>query len=140
MRGVLTPLSRYHHFFILRPVSCQLLTRSLCPCVTSNTAKPRSEFLSDLASLRAGLRRGVSSPAYQDRMNAGGGTDTIILYTNFILGVLLLTGLHDLSLPSDAELGVQVAGLPPVSLLPDLSYLSPNCFHPSQKLHAKSKS
>ena len=73
-------------------------------------------------------------------MNAGGGTDTIILYTNLILGVLLLTGLHDLSLPSDAELGVQVAGLPPVSLLPDLSYLSPNCFHPSQKLHAKSKS
>ena len=54
-------------------------------------------------------------------------------------GVLLLTGLDDLSLPSDADLGVQVPGLPPVSLLPDLSYLAPNCFHPSQKLHAKSK-
>ena len=54
-----------------RPVSCQLLTRSLCPCVASNTAKPRSEFLSDLASVRASLRRVVSSPAYQDRMNAG---------------------------------------------------------------------
>ena len=54
-------------------------------------------------------------------------------------GVLLLTGLDDLTLPSDADLGVQVPGLPPVSLLPDLSYLAPNCFHPSQKLHAKSK-
>ena len=54
-------------------------------------------------------------------------------------GVLLLKGLDDLSLPSDADLGVQVPGLPPVSLLPDLSYLAPNCFHPSQKFHAKSK-
>ena len=56
-----------------RPVSCQVLTRSLCPCVTSNTAKPRSGFLSDLSSVRASLARVVSSSQYQERMNAGGG-------------------------------------------------------------------
>ena len=66
-------------------------------------------------------------------------TNDIIHASLFSPGVLLLTGLDDLSLPSDADLGVQVPGLPPVSLLPDLSYLAPNCFHPSQKLHAKSK-
>ena len=54
-----------------RPVSCQVLTRSLCPCVTSNTAKPRSGFLSDLSSVRASLARVVSSSQYQERMNAG---------------------------------------------------------------------
>ena len=74
-------------------------------------------------------------------MNAGGShhcTNDIIHVSLTLSGVLLLTGLDDLSLPSDADLGVQVPGLPPVSLLPDLSYLAPNCFHPSQKLHAKS--
>ena len=52
---------------------------------------------------------------------------------------MLLTGLHHLALPTDEGLNLNVPGLPPVSLLPDLSYLAPNCFHPSQKLHAKSK-
>ena len=33
----------------------------------------------------------------------------------------------------------QVTGLPKLALLPDMSYLAPDCFHPSQKLHAKSK-
>ena len=49
-----------------------------------------------------------------------------------------MTGLHHLTLPTDEGLNLNVPGLPPVSLLPDLSYLAPNCFHPSQKLHAKS--
>ena len=43
------------------------------------------------------------------------------------------------SLPADEGLNLNVPGLPPVSFLPDLSYLAPNCFNPSQKLHAKSK-
>ena len=34
---------------------------------------------------------------------------------------------------------MQVTGLPKLALLPDMSYLAPDCFHPSQKLHAKSK-
>lgn len=50
-----------------------------------------------------------------------------------------MTGLHHLTFPADKGLNLNVPGLPPVSLLPDLSYLAPNCFHPSQKLHAKSK-
>ena len=138
MRGVLT----YIYIIHLHPQASLV-----------SAAHPQPLPLCDLqhrqAEVRVPLRPGVppgrspeggvlASLSGQDECRWG--TDTIILYTNFILGVLLLTGLHDLSLPSDAELGVQVAGLPPVSLLPDLSYLSPNCFHPSQKLHAKSKS
>ena len=123
-----------------RPVSCQVLTRSLCPCVTSNTAKPRSGFLSDLSSIRASLARVVSSSQYQERMNAGGGLHMGPPWTTFCSpsGVMLLTGLHSLTLPPDEALNLQVPGLPAVSFLPDLSYLAPNCFHPSQKLHSKS--
>ena len=60
-------------------------------------------------------------------------------YILFPSGVMLLTGLHSLTLPPDEALNLQVPGLPAVSFLPDLSYLAPNCFHPSQKLHSKSK-
>ena len=63
----------------------------------------------------------------------------MIKYSLSFIGVILLTGLHHLSLPADEGLHFSVPGLPPVSLLPDLSYLAPNCFHPSQKLHSKSK-
>jgi len=103
-----------------RPVTCQVLTRSLCPCVTSNAAKSRSEFLVDLQSVRSNLRSVVQN--YQSTMNSG---------------VVFLSGLEELSLPADKGLNLQVLGLPSVSLLPDLSYLAPNCFHPSQKLHSK---
>ena len=44
-----------------RPVSCQVLTRSLCPCVTSGAAKSRTEFLSDLQAYRADLLSLTSS-------------------------------------------------------------------------------
>ena len=107
-----------------RPVSCQLLTRSLCPCVTSGQAKSRTEFLADLQAYRADLLSLTSSTAYRGRDNAG---------------VILLTALHSLQLPPDHGLNLQVPGLPSLSILPDLSYLAPDCFHPSQKLHAKSK-
>ena len=106
-----------------RPVSCQLLTRTLCPCVTSGSAKSRAEFLSDLQSYRASLLSLTSQSTYRDRDNAR---------------VILLTALHGLTLPPDQGLNLQLLGLPPLSLLPDLSYLAPDCFHPSQKLHSKS--
>merc|ERR1712038_1516419 len=91
-----------------RPVSCQVLTRSLCPCVTSNTAKPRSDFLSDLSSVRASLARVVSSSQYQERMNAGGGLHMGPPWTTFCSpsGVMLLTGLHSLTLPPDEALNL----------------------------------
>ena len=43
-----------------------------------------------------------------------------------------------LSLSSAIIVTMQVTGLPKLALLPDMSYLAPDCFHPSQKLHAKS--
>ena len=107
-----------------RPVSCQVLTRSLCPCVTSGAAKSRAEFLSDLQTYRADLLSLASSATSRGRDNAG---------------ILFLTALHSLQLPPDHGLNLQVPGLPSLSILPDLSYLAPDCFHPSQKLHAKSK-
>ena len=54
--------------------------------------------------------------------------------------VILLQSLHNLQLPIDKGLGLKLGVLPKISLLPDLSYLAPNCFHPSQKLHSKSNS
>ena len=54
--------------------------------------------------------------------------------------VVLLTSLHNLKLPIDQGLGLKLGVLPKISLLPDLSYLAPNCFHPSQKFHSKSNS
>ena len=107
-----------------RPVSCQVLTRTLCPCVTSGAAKSRTDFLSDLQGYRSALLSLTSSSTYRDRDNAR---------------VILLTALHGLELPPDRGLDFQVLGLPALSLLPDLSYLAPDCFHPSQKLHSKSK-
>ena len=106
-----------------RPVSCQLLTRTLCPCVTSGAAKSRQDFLADLQSYRAQLVSLTSASQYRGRDNAR---------------VLLLTALHGLSLPPDDGLNLRLLGLPSLSLLPDLSYLAPDCFHPSQKLHSKS--
>ena len=106
-----------------RPVSCQLLTRTLCPCVTSGAAKSRAEFLADLESYRAELLSLTSASQYRGRDNAR---------------LLLLTALHSLNLPPDQGLNLRLLGLPPLSLLPDLSYLAPDCFHPSQKLHSKS--
>ena len=106
-----------------RPVSCQLLTRALCPCVTAGAAKSRAEFLADLGAYRAELLSLASASEYRGRDNAR---------------VLLLTALHSLHLPPDRGLNLRLLGLPPLSLLPDLSYLAPDCFHPSQKLHSKS--
>ena len=106
-----------------RPVSCQLLTRTLCPCVTAGAAKSRPEFLADLEAYRAELLRLTSAREYRGRDNAR---------------LILLTALHHLQLPPDRGLNLRLLGLPPLSLLPDLSYLAPDCFHPSQKLHAKS--
>ena len=54
-----------------RPVTCQVLTRSLCPCVTANNAKSRTEFLKDVALVRSSLQSVTSSPQYQGNMNAG---------------------------------------------------------------------
>merc|ERR1719483_840891 len=105
-----------------RPLSCQLLTRHLCPCVTSGAAKTRSQFLEDLSNYRQGLANLVKSGRYAGRSNAA---------------VVLLTGLEYLDLPQDKGLSLRLIGLPDVSLLPDLAFLSPDCFHPSQKLHAK---
>ena len=66
----------------------------------------------------------VSSGRYAGRSNAA---------------VVLQTGLEYLSLPKDKGLSLRLIGLPDVSLLPDLAFLAPDCFHPSQKLHAQSK-
>ena len=54
-----------------RPVTCQVLTRSLCPCVAANNAKSRTEFLQDLESVRSTILRVIASPLYHDNMNAG---------------------------------------------------------------------
>ena len=50
-----------------------------------------------------------------------------------------MSALEELSLPGDPGLSLGVPGLPRLALLPDLSYLAPDCFHPSQKLHATSE-
>ena len=107
-----------------RPLSCQLFARQLCPCVAGTEAKPRTDFLLDLAEYRRGLATLVASPRYREATNAL---------------VVLQPALEGLQLPRDESLAVQVAGLPRLALLPDMSYLAPDCFHPSQKLHAKSK-
>ena len=107
-----------------RPLSCQFLTHHLCPCVSFGSAKPRAQFLSHLASYRQGLANLISSGRYDGRTNAA---------------VMLQRGLEHLSLPRDKGLSLSLLGLPDISLLPDLSFLAPDCSHPSQKLHAKSK-
>ena len=107
-----------------RPVSCQLLTRHLCPCVSTGSAKTRAEFLADLSSYREGLVSLVRSGLYGGRTNAA---------------VVLQQGLEHLHLPRDKGLSLQLLGLPDLSLLPDLAFLAPDCTHPSQKLHAQSK-
>ena len=45
--------------------------------------------------------------------------------------VLLQTGVESLSLPRD-----EAVNLLGVKVLPDITYLAPDCLHPSQKLHA----
>ena len=107
-----------------RPISCQLLTRHLCPCVSAGSAKTRAEFLADLSSYRQGLADLIKSGRYEGRTNAA---------------VVLQTGLEHLHLPRDKGLSLRLLGLPDVSLLPDLAFLAPDCTHPSQKLHARSK-
>ena len=107
-----------------RPISCQLLTRHLCPCVSAGSAKTRAEFLADLSSYRQGLADLIRSGRYEGRTNAA---------------VVLQTGLEHLHLPKDKGLSLRLLGLPDVSLLPDLAFLAPDCTHPSQKLHAISK-
>ena len=76
-----------------RPVSCQLLTRTLCPCVTSGAAKSRAEFLADLQSYRAELLSLTSASQYRGRDNAR---------------LLLLTALHSLQLPPDQGLNLRL--------------------------------
>ena len=49
--------------------------------------------------------------------------------------VALQPGLVDLALPKTRASFFGVGH----DFLPDLSYLAPDCFHPSQKLHALSK-
>ena len=102
-------------------------------------------FFKELAYYRTGLANLVKKSKYKGAMNAR---------------VVLQPGLEDLQLPRDENLAfevfcllsncmisnnlptinlTQVTGLPKLALLPDMSYLAPDCFHPSQKLHAKSK-
>ena len=104
----------------------------------------------ELSYYRSGLASLVKKSKYKGAMNAR---------------VVLQPGLEDLQLPRDEELALevvitwiiliiciiiiimitiiivilQVTGLPKLALLPDMSYLAPDCFHPSQKLHAKSR-
>ena len=101
-------------------------------------------FFKELAYYRTGLANLVKKSKYKAAMNAR---------------VVLQPGLEDLQLPPDENLAfevvftiiffhmkklptintTQVTGLPKLALLPDMSYLAPDCFHPSQKLHARSK-
>ena len=101
-------------------------------------------FFKELAYYRTGLANLVKKSKYRGAVNAR---------------VVLQPGLEDLQLPRDENLAfevvftiiffhmkklptintTQVTGLPKLALLPDMSYLAPDCFHPSQKLHAKSK-
>ena len=92
--------------------------------MSAGSAKTRAEFLADLSSYRQGLADLIRSGRYEGRTNAA---------------VLLQTGLEHLHLPRDRGLSLRLLGLPDVSLLPDLAFLAPDCTHPSQKLHAKSK-
>ena len=70
-----------------------MFARHLCPCVAGGEAKPRTDFLADLAAYRRGLAELVARPRYRDAFNAR---------------VVLQTGLEDMELPRDQELALQV--------------------------------
>ena len=119
--------------------------QSSCRCAQYiSNSSIHGVFFKELAYYRTGLANLVKKSKYKAAMNAR---------------VVLQPGLEDLQLPRDENLAfevvftiiffhmkklptintTQVTGLPKLALLPDMSYLAPDCFHPSQKLHAKSK-
>ena len=135
---------------LLTPPSSSLLSTGRCrarcwpgACVPAWPPTPpsRGQASSPTSPLSGPAWPGWCPPASTRRgwMQVGVFTWDHLDYILFPSGVMLLTGLHSLTLPPDEALNLQVPGLPAVSFLPDLSYLAPNCFHPSQKLHSKSK-
>jgi len=103
-----------------RPLVCQKIVRELCPCVAGSNAIQRKQFLTVLEKYRDRLENLKSSGRYSSREDAA---------------VIVLRSLENLHLPKDKSLKVQIPVLD-INLFPDLSYLAPDCFHPSQKLNA----
>ena len=104
-----------------RPLVCHLASKVMCPCVDGPHSIGRTHMLKTMNEYHEAIIDMVKDEGY-DR------------YEDF--AVVVQTGLKDLYLPKNhvSFLGIHK------SFLPDLSYLSSDCFHPSQKLQALCKS
>jgi len=103
-----------------RPAACHLAYGFICPCTTGASQVSRQEFLKLVEEYRNILQSLVDRPKYfakEDR------------------AVTFLKSLEALRIPKDLT-QARLSLLKGRRLFPDLSYLGPDCVHPSQKLNA----
>jgi len=103
-----------------RPTVCHLIYGAFCPCTTGSSAFSRQGFLEKVSEYRQILKSTVESPKYfakEDR------------------AVIFLKSLEILRIPKD-QTQARLSLIKGKRLFPDLSYLGPDCIHPSQKLNA----
>ncbi|XP_023333087.1 phospholipase B1, membrane-associated [Eurytemora carolleeae] len=104
-----------------RPLVCQKIMPVLCPCVAGADALPRNQFLQKLSEYRTSMEALSTSARYREREDAA---------------VIFIKTPEYLQIPKDKSLKVQLHPFKNTNLFPDLAYLAPDCFHPSQKLNA----
>ena len=103
-----------------RPLACHLASKVICPCVDGPSSISRQQMLSTIDEYHEALNQMLEEEEYNR-------------YNDFT--VVIQPGLKNLMIPKNyvSFFGVHK------SFLPDLSYLSSDCFHPSQKLQALCK-
>ena len=100
-----------------RPLACHLASKVICPCVDGPSSISRKQMLSTLKEYRDALKEMLDEEEYNR-------------YNDFT--VVIQPAMENLKIPKNY---VSFFGIHK-SFLPDLSYLSSDCFHPSQKLQA----
>ena len=103
-----------------RPLVCHLSSKVICPCVDGPHSIGRNHMLKVMKEYHQALIDLVEEEGYDK-------------YDDF--AVVIQPGLKNLKLPKNY---VNFFGIHK-SFLPDLSFLSSDCFHPSQKLQALCK-
>jgi len=104
-----------------RPLFCQKLAVALCPCTTSASNLNRNEFLQILDTYRSRVQQLVNSGRYSGRSDRG---------------LIYLKSIENINIPQDKSLRIKLPLDNAITPFPDLSYLAPDCFHLSQKMHA----